>query len=96
MAEGTEQTTIQRVQEQPEGKPAHFWDQWIGKQIVIQTKGKTLIKGTFKEFRNTFLFLENTTIIGVKKVAHPKAAMVDRNFISHFHEECEVADKENE
>lgn len=90
-----EQSGATKVTEQPQGKPSTFWEKWAGKEIVIQTKGKALITGTFREFRNTFLFLDNATVIGVKKVAKPSEVMVDRNFISHFHEKCELTDKES-
>ena len=67
-----------------------FWDQWLGKTMVIQTKGKAIVKGKFTEFRNTFLRIEDAEIVGARYTARPTVVMVDRNFISHFHEECPV------
>lgn len=80
-----------------EPQPLHstFWDKWIGKQIVIQTQGKALVVGTFKEFRNTFLIIENPTITGARYKTSPPEVLVDRNFISHFHEKVEVEDVGN-
>ncbi len=75
-----------------EPKPRHssFWEQWTGKRMVIQTKGKAIITGTLKEFRNNFLFLEGATVTGLKRRVNPNLVMVDRDFLSHFHEECEI------
>ena len=75
-----------------EPRPLHsnFWDRWIGKEIVIQTQGKALVIGTFKEFRNTFLVIENASVIGVRFKVRPGEVLVDRNYISHFHEKVEV------
>lgn len=88
-----ERLRMTTIQEAPQGKPSSFWDEWIGKRIVIQTKGKAIITGKFKQFRNTFLFLEDAEIVGTRKVAKPGNVQVDRNFISHFHEECVLEDK---
>lgn len=75
-----------------ETKPPHssFWGRWIGKEIVIQTQGKALVIGTFKEFRNTFLVIENASVIGARFKVRPSEVLVDRNYISHFHEKTEV------
>lgn len=77
-----------------EPHPVHsgYWQRWVGKSMVFQTKSKTIIAGTLKEFRNCFLAIENAKVIGVNKVAHAPLVMLDRNFISHFHEECPVED----
>jgi len=75
-----------------EQRPLHsgFWDKWIGKEIVVQTQGKALVIGTFKEFRNTFLVIEQASVTGTQKRVRPPVVLVDRNYISHFHEKVEV------
>jgi hypothetical protein len=80
-----------------EPSPLHskFWDKWIGKEIVIQTKGKALVVGVFKEFRNTFLVIEQASVTGTQKRVRPPVVLVDRNYISHFHEKVEVEDVGN-
>lgn len=61
--------------------------------MVFQTKGRAIIRRVFREFRNTFLRIEDVEIVGVSHVAKPKEVMLDRNYISHFHEECELEEK---
>jgi len=75
-------------------KPSGYWDKWIGKQMVFQTKGHTLITGTLKEFRNMFLLIEVAQVTGKKYTVKPKEVMLDRNYISHFHEQCDVEEIE--
>ena len=86
--------SVSKIEEAPEGRPSGFWERWIGKRMVFQTKGRTIITGTLKEFRNTFLFIENAQVTGLKKRVNPNLVALDRNFISHFHEECLVEDVE--
>lgn len=75
---------------EPKPLPSGYWDKWIGKQMVFQTKSHALITGTLKEFRNMFLLIEQPRITGNKYAAKPKEVLLDRNFISHFHEVCEL------
>ena len=88
--------TIEKEAVISEPKPVKsgFWDQWVGKQMVFQTKGHAIVTGTFREFRNSFLFIEGATVTGAKKVVKPSLVVLDRNFLSHFHEVCPVEDKE--
>lgn len=65
-----------------------FWAKFAGKEIVIQTKGRVIITGTFRESREGFVILDNPTIKGVKKNVRPSEVMVDRHQIGHFHEVC--------
>jgi hypothetical protein len=65
-----------------------FWEKWAGKQIVIQTKGRIIITGTFRESREGFVILDSPTIKGIKKTVRPTEVMVDRHQIGHFHEVC--------
>ena len=74
-----------------EGKP-DFWAKWIGKEIVIQTKGRIIITGVVREFREKFLILDKPVIKGIKKNVRPTEVMVDRMQIGHFHEKCEMED----
>lgn len=75
-----------------EGTPvlSSFWDKWIGKEMVFQTKGAALIIGTFQGFRNLFLIVEPATVIGARFRVKPGEVLIDRNYISHFHEKTEV------
>lgn len=63
-----------------------FWEEWIDKPIVIQTKGRALIFGIFKRFESGFLRIEEAEIRGVKNLAHVHTLMVNREHIGHFHE----------
>lgn len=92
MATAEQQIVEQKPIIVTESKPLHssYWDKWIGKRMVFQTKSFTVISGTLKEFRNTFLCITDAQVSGTKHTAKPKEVMLDRNFISHFHEECEV------
>jgi hypothetical protein len=71
-----------------------FWDKWAGKEIVIQTKGRMIITGIFRESREGFVILDKPVIKGVKKNVRPTEVMVDRHQIGHFHEVCPVEDVE--
>jgi hypothetical protein len=75
-----------------EERPLHsgFWDRWIGKEMVFQTKGSTMIIGIFRGFRNLFLIVESATVIGARFRVKPGEVLIDRNYISHFHEKAEV------
>lgn len=86
--------TPERMIAEAKPRPSGFWERWVGKQMVFQTKGKAIITGTFKEFRNSFLFIENATVTGLKRRVNPSLVVLDRNFISHFHEQCPVEDVE--
>jgi hypothetical protein len=81
-----------------EPQPLHsgFWDRFIGKQMVFQTKGHVLITGTLKEFRNMFLLIEASSVTGKKYTVKPREVLLDRNYISHFHEQCETEEISNE
>jgi len=85
---------VQRLKEQVirEGTPlmSGFWDKWIGKEMVFQTKGTATIIGTFQGFRNLFLIIEPATVIGARYRVKPGEVLLDRNYISHFHEKVEV------
>lgn len=87
------------VNEQPvtlrgpgEGKSfkQRFWSEWIGKQIVLQCKGRAIIIGTLRSFENGFLRIEDAEIKGIKNLAKVRTLMVDRDHVGHFHEPGEV------
>lgn len=67
-----------------------FWSEWIGKQIVLQCKGRTIVIGTLRSFENGFLRIEDAEIKGVKNLARVRTLMVDRDHVGHFHEPSEV------
>lgn len=91
MATAEQEVAIKEVVvKEPKPLRAGYWDQWIGKQMVFQTKGRATITGVLKEFRNMFLAVESATITGTRFTAKPKVVLVDRNYISHFHEVCEL------
>lgn len=74
----------------PREREPDFWAKWIGKEIVIQTKGRIIITGVVREFREKFLILDKPLIKGIKKNVRPTEVMVDRMQIGHFHEVCEM------
>lgn len=98
MATAEQQVTEKKPVIVAESGPKHsgFWDRFIGKQMVFQTKGHVLITGTLKEFRNTFLVIDAAQVTGKKYTVKPKEILLDRNYISHFHEQCEVEEVSNE
>lgn len=67
-----------------------FWEEWVNKQIVIQTKSRVIITGTVARFENHFLRLINAEIKGIKNLARVRTLMVDRDHIGHFHEPVEL------
>ena len=66
-----------------------FWDAFIGKRIVVQTKGPVIITGRFvTKTKNDFIVLEEPTITGRQVRTAPPQVFIDRSHIGHFHEEC--------
>lgn len=67
-----------------------FWGEWVGKQIVLQCKGRAIIIGTLRAFENGFLRIEDAQIKGVRNLARVRTLMVDRDHVGHFHEPGEI------
>lgn len=73
----------------------NFWDKFLGKRIVIQTRGRLIITGTFREYApNHFLVLDQPVIKG-SRTAKPPEVYVALAQVGHFHEECELEPKES-
>jgi hypothetical protein len=77
-----------KQKEQRERRPS-FWDQFAGKRMVFQTRGRIIITGTFREFAHGLLILDKPTIKGVRVKVQPPEVFLAREQVGHFHEECE-------
>lgn len=74
--------------------PKSFWDRFLGKRIVIQTRGRAIITGIYRECTpDHFLALEQAVIKGTRTVKPPEVYVAIGN-VGHIHEECELEPKE--
>src|ERR1043166_2938159 len=91
-------TAQQEIQEQNKTRkyptPGALWERFIGKRLVIQTKGHVIITGTFREYTSDhFLAFDQPTIRG-HRTAKPPEVYVELAQVGHFHEECELEPKQ--
>jgi hypothetical protein len=57
----------------------------LGKRIVVQERGGTLVEGVLEKVHGGFLFLADAVISGRDHVVDTPSVLIDRSSVQHVH-----------